>query len=203
MGALTPLSSQITAWLETMRWPRNQAQRCEPPLWVNSPWLNPLHSILHPQPAARPLFQLRGKRGGKNRPVLENGFFFSFQTWKFFSSHRDINQCVFICKEDGNNYLFSVIQTMTNRMKCFHDYQYNFHPPAALTLLRFSPLQGWRRATYTDFTSKPTIKRRKSAGPLSCRTMCSVYAATTSVNKNGTEVEEDLVSPWKVWKRVL
>lgn len=125
-------------------------------------------------PTSSTLFNLRGKRGGNNRPVLENGFFFSFQTWNFFSSHRDINQCVFIYKEDGNNFLFSVIQTMTNRIKCFHDYYCNLHHPAALTLLRFSPLQSWRWATYIDFTPKSKIKRRKSAGPLSCRMVCSV-----------------------------
>lgn len=45
-------------------------------LEVNSPWLNPLHSILHPQPAAHPLFQLREKEGGgKNNPAQENNFF--------------------------------------------------------------------------------------------------------------------------------
>lgn len=42
---------------------------------VNSPWLNPLHSILHPhsylQPGAHPLFYLRGKMKVKNEKQNE------------------------------------------------------------------------------------------------------------------------------------
>lgn len=99
----------------------DQEQWACPMLWtspgVNSPWLNPPHSILHPQ-------QIK-KGGGENNPVQENIFSPPFLTPNFFSSHRDINQFVFISKE-RQQFPFLCEQTMSNRIIHFHDYYHNF-----------------------------------------------------------------------------